>query len=73
MSEPIHELDMVALLQDLPEEQLPAGQVGTIVLEHNQGEAFEVEFPLEPRRSIVATVLREKLLKLHWPNLSSPA
>jgi hypothetical protein len=71
MSEPIHELDMVALLQDLPEEQLPAGQVGTIVLEYDQSEAFEVEFPLEPRRSIVATVSREKLLKLHWPNLSN--
>ena len=70
MNEPMHELDMVALLQPLPEEQLPAGQVGTIVLEHNQGEAFEVEFPLEPHRSIVATVTREKLLKLHWPSLS---
>ena len=32
---------------------------------HNRGEAFEVEFILRPRKSVVATVERDGLLKLH--------
>jgi hypothetical protein len=37
-------LDTVALLEDLPEENLWRGQVGAIVDVYNNGEAFEVEF-----------------------------
>lgn len=37
-------LDVVALTEDLPEEKLYEGQVGTIVEVYNNGEAFEVEF-----------------------------
>ena len=66
----INELDMVALVVDLAEEKLPAGQAGTVVLVHNNGEAFEVEFPIDLHHSIVATVPREKLLKLHGLNYS---
>lgn len=36
--------DTVALLEDLPEENLWRGQVGAIVEVYNDGEAFEVEF-----------------------------
>ena len=50
------ELDLVALVKPLPEHNLPIGQTGTIVMVHNAGEAFEVEFPLNPRQSIVATI-----------------
>jgi hypothetical protein len=64
MREPIHDLDVVALLQDLPEHGLPAGQTGTVLLTHNNGEAFEVEFILRPHKSVVATVRGEQLLKL---------
>lgn len=35
---------VVELLVDMPEEQLQRGNVGTLVHEHNEGEAFEVEF-----------------------------
>ena len=70
MSEAIDELDIVALIEALPEEHLPAGQAGTVVLVHGQGEAFEVEFIVGPHRSIVASVPREKLLKLHGLNYS---
>ena len=64
MVEEIHEYDVVALIKDLPEDQLSAGQTGTVVFVHNRGEAFEVEFMLDPRHSVVATVERPALLKL---------
>jgi hypothetical protein len=40
----IHELDSVALTTDLPEHGLKQGDVGTAVLVHGDGAAFEVEF-----------------------------
>jgi len=67
MSNTIEDLDVVALLRDLPEEGLEKGQSGTVVLTHGAGEAFEVEFILQPGRpgsSVVATVRAEDLLKL---------
>lgn len=36
--------DSVALLKDLPEENLHRGQVGAVVEVYKNGEAFEVEF-----------------------------
>lgn len=36
--------DSVALLEDLPKENLWRGQVGAVVEVYNDGEAFEVEF-----------------------------
>ena len=41
----INELDAVALTCDLPEFGLKTGDVGTAVLVHGDGTAFEVEFP----------------------------
>jgi len=64
MAEAIRELDVVALIKDLPAEGLAAGQTGTVVFVHEGGKAFEVEFILEPRRSVVATVEQDCLLKL---------
>ena len=40
----IKELDCVVLLTDLPKEKLKAGDVGTVVLIHKNGAAYEVEF-----------------------------
>ena len=40
----INELDPVALTCDQPEHGLVRGDVGTAVLVHGNGEAFEVEF-----------------------------
>jgi hypothetical protein len=40
----IKELDAVALTCDLPEQRLARGDVGTVVLAHGNGAAFEVEF-----------------------------
>jgi hypothetical protein len=41
---PIKELDCVALTCDLPEHGLMRGDVGTAVMVHGEGVAFEVEF-----------------------------
>ena len=40
----IDELDFVVLKRDLPHARLAAGDVGTVVLVHRQGEGYEVEF-----------------------------
>jgi hypothetical protein len=41
---PINELECVALTCDLPEHGLVRGDVGTAVMVHGEGVAFEVEF-----------------------------
>lgn len=38
------ELDIVILTEDLPELDLQAGDIGTIVLSHGRNAGFEVEF-----------------------------
>jgi hypothetical protein len=40
----ISELDTVVLTRDLPENGLEAGDVGTVVLIHDEGAGYEVEF-----------------------------
>jgi hypothetical protein len=40
----IGELDLVVLKRDLPAERLTAGDVGTVVLVHQRGAGYEVEF-----------------------------
>ena len=40
----INELDCVVLTDDLPAENLVAGDVGTVVMVHKEGVAYEVEF-----------------------------
>jgi hypothetical protein len=44
MTQAIRYLDIVVLKSDLPAEGLEAGDVGTVVLAHEGGRAFEVEF-----------------------------
>lgn len=40
----IQELDQVVLTTDLPEHGLRAGDIGTVVLVHQSGAGYEVEF-----------------------------
>jgi Domain of unknown function (DUF4926) len=40
----IDELDLVVLKRDLPDARLAVGDVGTVVLVHQQGTGYEVEF-----------------------------
>lgn len=58
----IKELDRVVLTTDLPEHGLKRGDVGTAVLVHRNGAAFEVEFvTLRGRTVAVATVEASQL------------
>lgn len=58
----IREHDRVVLTTDLAKEGLKAGDVGTVVHIHSQGEAFEVEFlTLDGRTVAIATVLNSQL------------
>ena len=62
----IDELDGVALLVDRPDLKLSKGAVGTVVMRHGEGEAFEVEF-VDPDGYTygLETLRAEELLKLH--------
>jgi hypothetical protein len=58
----IKEHDCVVLTKNLPEENLEAGDVGTVVHIHKDGAAYEVEFiALDGHTVTVATVGRVQL------------
>jgi hypothetical protein len=55
-------LDVIELVQSLPEENLPAGSQGTIVHQHND-DAFEVEFINDQgETTALITLLREQFI-----------
>jgi len=53
----IRELDIVVLQQELPSEGLEVGDVGTVVLVHDAGKAFEVEFTTLTGRTVSVVTL----------------
>ena len=58
----IQEHDCIVLTQDIPDEGLQAGDVGTVVHIHRDGAAYEVEFvTLTGQTVAVATVLFSQL------------
>ena len=58
----IKEHDTVVLTQDVPNEGLTAGDVGTVVHVHNNGEGYEVEFMTLTGQTIaVASLLAEQV------------
>lgn len=61
---PFAELDIVQLQQAQPEFGLPAGALGTVVLVHAQGEAYEVAF-VQPdgHTQAVLTLLASEVTK----------
>jgi hypothetical protein len=53
----IKEHDRIVLTSDIPKEGLKAGDVGTVIHIHREGEAFEVEFlTLDGKTAAVAAV-----------------
>lgn len=63
-------LDVVALLEDLPELGLCRGQVGTIVEVYEPG-VFEVEFSdLNGRAYAIETLNNNQLMLLYYQRLS---
>ena len=67
MSNPINLLDVVALTVDLPDCNLPKGQVGTIVDILAEGKAFEVEFSDRQGRTFESLgLMPEQFMVLHF-------
>lgn len=66
MDKNIGEHDSVALMRDLPDNQLVAGDSGVVVYVYKNDHAFEVEFsnPAGTPRFLVVTVEAADLLKL---------
>lgn len=65
MSKPIALLDTVALLEDLPERKLRAGEVGTVVELLDDG-VYEVEFADEEGQTYAEFALRApQIVPLH--------
>ncbi|MCL1473226.1 DUF4926 domain-containing protein [Argonema antarcticum] len=63
-------LDVVALIEDLPELGLYRGQVGTIVEVYEPG-VFEVEFSdLNGRAYAIETLNADRMMLLHYQRLS---
>ncbi|MBM4038373.1 MAG: DUF4926 domain-containing protein [Planctomycetes bacterium] len=54
----IKEHDRVVLTADLEQEGLEAGDVGTVVHVHRQGEAYEVEFMTLDGETVAVATLR---------------
>lgn len=63
----MEELDLITLTTDLPDYDLKAGDRGTIVLVHGQGEAFEVEF-IKAGRTVAVTTLESDQVQLWEPD-----
>lgn len=67
----IKEHDCIVLTQDLLEEELQAGDVGTVVHIHQGGAAYEVEFvTLTGHTVAVATVQASQLRPVNQRDLS---
>jgi Domain of unknown function (DUF4926) len=65
MCQSISPFDIVALIQDLPQEGLRRGQVGTVV-EYLAPEVFEVEFSDNDGRTYASLGLRADQLMVLW-------
>ena len=58
----IKELEQIVLTKDLPEYGLRAGDVGTVVLVHQEGKGYEVEFvALDGETLAVTTLLADQV------------
>lgn len=58
------QFDVVALTEDIADEKLFAGQVGTVVEVYNVGEAYEVDFVDTNGHSYGLTTLKPEQLML---------
>lgn len=62
----IHEFDTVALTRALPEHGLEADDLGTVVMVHEVGEGFEVEFATLGGETVaVVTLPADAVRELH--------
>jgi len=70
----IKELDGVVLLFDLPGLELKAGDVGTVVMIHEAGAAYEVEFmALDVETLAVTTFEADRVRPIDREEIARPA
>ena len=60
----LEELDVVALVDDLPAEKLTVGTTGTVVHAYGDGKTFEVEFMTPDGVTIAVTTVQQAQLRL---------
>ena len=63
----IEELHEVVLTTDLPEHGLRRGDIGTVVLVHQGGEGYEVEFTTIDGETIAVVFLRASQVRAGGP------
>ena len=63
----IKEHDVVVLTQDLPEDRLQAGDVGTVVHIHQGGAGYTVEFMTLSGRTIAVTTVMASQVRAVTP------
>ena len=59
----IDELDEVVLKCDLPDHGLTVGDIGTVVLMHDEGKGYEVEFMMLDGETIAVATLRAEQVR----------
>ena len=59
----IDELDEVVLTRDLHDHGLAAGDIGTVVLMHDEGKGYEVEFMTLDGETIAVATLRAEQVR----------
>ena len=59
----IDELDEVVLTCNLPDHGLTAGDIGTVVLMHDEGKGYEVEFMTLDGETIAVATLRAEQVR----------
>jgi len=60
----IQELDSVVLTEDIANLKLAKGDIGTVVLVHNDGEGYEVEFMTLGGDTIAVTTLLPSQIRM---------
>ena len=64
----IKEFDRVILLKNIPEYNLIEGDIGTIVMVHEKGKGFEVEFMTLDGETVIVETLSSKYVRPISPN-----
>ena len=60
----IQELDSVVLTEDISDLRLAKGDIGTVVLVHNNGEGYEVEFMTLSGDTVAVTTLFSQQIRM---------
>ncbi len=67
----IKEFDRVVLKQDLPEKGLMHGDIGTVVMMHDSGKGYEVEFfTLDGKTLTVETLFADQVRKVETDEIA---